>query len=110
MRFGRMDRRVTIQRATLATNEYGERAETWGTLATMWAEISYKYGSGSESIQSDQILAKQPVSFVIRYSTTTSGILPSDRVSYDGKIYQIEAVQEIGRSEGLRIVTTLRGE
>ena len=110
MRFGKMDRRIVIERATLTTNTYGERAESWGTLATVWAEISYKYGSGTESIQSDQILTKQPVSFIIRYSATTNGITPTDRVSYGGDLYQIEAIQEIGRAEGLRIVTTLRGE
>lgn len=105
-----MDRRIVIERATLTTNTYGERAESWGTLATVWAEISYKYGSGTESIQSDQILTKQPVSFIIRYSATTNGVNPTDRVSYGGDLYQIEAIQEIGRAEGLRIVTTLRGE
>ena len=110
MRFGQMDRRIVIERAALTTNTYGERAETWGTYTTVWAEISYKYGSGSESIQSDQILTKQPVSFIIRYSATTSGITPTDRVSYGGDLYQIEAIQEIGRAAGLRIVTTLRGE
>jgi len=37
-------------------------------------------------------------------------VKPSDRVSYNGNIYQIEGVQEIGRQEGFRIVTSLRGE
>ena len=110
MRFGQMDRRIVIERATLTTNTYGERAESWGTYATVWAEISYKFGSGTESIQSDQILTKQPVSFIIRYSATTAGVIPTDRVSYGGDLYQIEAIQEIGRAEGLRVVTTLRGE
>jgi len=110
MRFGKMDRRIVIERAALTTNQYGERAEAWATYATVWAEVSYKYGSGTESIQSDQILTKQPVSFTIRFSADVSGVIPSDRVSYDGNYYQIEALQEIGRREGLRIVTTLRGE
>tara|TARA_R110000850_G_scaffold266393_1_gene396696 strand:- start:107 stop:439 length:333 start_codon:yes stop_codon:yes gene_type:complete len=110
MIFGRMDRRIVIQRATLTTNNYGERAEAWGTLATVWADVLYKLGSGSESIQSEQILSKQPINFTIRYSQAVSGVRPSDRISYNGDIYQIEAVQEIGRNEGLRVVTTLRGE
>lgn len=105
-----MDRRIAIQRATLTTNAYGERAESWATIATVWAEVQYKEGSGSESIQSNQIQSKQPVHFVIRYSTDVSGIKPSDRVSYNSQTYQIEGVQEIGRQEGLRIVTSLRGK
>jgi len=50
------------------------------------------------------------VHFIIRYSSDVSGVRPSDRVSYNGDIYEIEGVQEIGRGEGLRIVTSLRGE
>lgn len=110
MKFGQMDRRITLQRATLATNAYGERVETWGTLATVWAQIQYKEGSGKEAVQSDQVFSSQPVHFIIRYSTDVSSIRPSDRVSYKGDTYQIEGIQEIGRAEGLRIVTTLRGE
>jgi SPP1 family predicted phage head-tail adaptor len=109
MRFGTMDRRITIQRATLSANAYGERAETWGTLATVWAEVQYKVGGG-ESLQSDQVFSEQRVHFIIRYSSDVSSVKPSDRVSYNGSSYQIEGVQEIGRGEGLRIVTTLRGE
>jgi len=104
-----MDRRITLQRATLAANAYGERAETWGTLATVWAEVQYKVG-GVEAVQSDQLFSKQRVHFIIRYSSDVSGVRPSDRVSYNGNIYEIEGVQEIGRAEGLRIVTSLRGE
>lgn len=110
MKFGQMDRRITLQRATLATNAYGERVETWGTLATVWAQVQYKEGSGKEAVQSDQLFSSQPVHFIIRYSTDVSSIRPSDRVSYNGDTYQIEGIQEIGRAEGLRIVTTLRGE
>ena len=110
MRFGTMDRRITIKRATLSANAYGERAETWGTLATVWAEVQYKEGSGREAVQSDQLYSSQPVHFIIRYSSDVSGIRPSDRVSYNGDTYQIEGVQEIGRQEGFRIVTSLRGE
>ena len=105
-----MDRRIGIQRATLTANAYGERAETWATLATVWAEIQYKEGSGREAVQSDQLYSSQPVHFIIRYSSDVSDIRPSDRVSYNGDTYQIEGIQEIGRREGFRIVTTLRGE
>lgn len=104
-----MDRRIGIQRATLTANAYGERAETWATLATVWAEVQYKVGGG-ESVQSDQVFSEQRVHFIIRYSSDVSDIRPSDRIKYNGNNYQIEGVQEIGRAEGLRIVTTLRGE
>jgi hypothetical protein len=33
---------------------------------------------------------------------------PKDRVSYNSKTYNIEAVQEIGRNDGLRLTCTIR--
>jgi len=108
MKFGRMDARITIQRATVVTNDYGERVPTWATLATVWADIIWREGSGAERIASDQILSKQPVHFLIRYSTTVSSVSAKDRVSYGGKSYEIETIQEIGRNDGLRLTCTLR--
>jgi SPP1 family predicted phage head-tail adaptor len=72
-----MDRRITLQRATLAANAYGERAETWSTLATVWAEMQYKEGSGREAVQSDQLYSRQPVHFIIRYSSDVSSVRPA---------------------------------
>jgi len=109
MRFGKMDRRISVERATLTTNAYGERVETWAALATVWADVTYRVG-GSESIQSEQIFSEQRVNFTIRYSNTLSNLKTSDRVTYNSEIYQIEGVQEIGRNEGIRLITTLRGE
>ena len=108
MKFGRMDARITIQRATVVTNDYGESVPTWATLATVWADVIWREGSGAERIASDQILSKQPVHFLIRYSTTVSSVSAKDRVAYGGKSYEIETIQEIGRNDGLRLTCTLR--
>jgi SPP1 family predicted phage head-tail adaptor len=108
MKFGRMDSRIAIERTTTTTNAYGERTNTWGTLATVWADVIYRDGSGSETIQSAQVLSKQPVHFLIRYSTTVADVSPKDRVSYNSKLYNIEAVQEVGRNDGLRLTCTIR--
>jgi head-tail adaptor len=53
-------------------------------------------------------MSKQPVHFVIRYGTGWADVNPKDRVSYNSKLYNIEAVQEIGRNEGLRLTCTIR--
>lgn len=108
MKFGRMDSRILIERATLTTNAYGERAMSWSTLATVWADVIFREGSGNEAIQSLQLMSKQPVHFIIRYSTTVAGVTPKDRVTYNSKVYNIEAIQEIGRNEGLRLTCTIR--
>ena len=66
--------------------------------------------SEDEYVQSEQIFSEQRVNFTIRYSNTLSNLKTSDRVTYNSEIYQIEGVQEIGRNEGIRLITTLRGE
>jgi head-tail adaptor len=53
-------------------------------------------------------MSKQPVHFIIRYSTTVAAVTPKDRVTYNSKAYNIEAIQEIGRNEGLRLTCTIR--
>jgi head-tail adaptor len=74
----------------------------------VWADVIYRDGSGGESVQSAQIMSKQPVHFVIRYGSGWADVNPKDRVSYNSKLYNIEAVQEIGRNEGLRLTCTIR--
>jgi hypothetical protein len=37
-----------------------------------------------------------------------AGVTPKDRVTYNSKAYNIEAIQEIGRNEGLRLTCTIR--
>ena len=108
MKFGRMDSRITMQRATEVIDDYGQRQFTWTTLATVWADVIYRDGSGQESLASLQITSKQPVHFVIRYGSGWADVNPKDRVSYNSKLYNIEAVQEIGRNEGLRLTCTIR--
>lgn len=108
MKFGRMDARITIQRATMTANAYGEPVPTWATLATVWADVVWREGSGAERIASEQVTSKQPVHFIIRYSTTVASVSAKDQVVYNGKTYEVEAVQEIGRNEGLRLTSTIR--
>jgi len=106
MNIGHMDRRIQLQSATLTTNGYGERTESWATYATVWAAIVYK--GGSEKVSGDQVSSTNKVEFRIRYSTDVSGCVASDRVLYNSQYYQVLAVEEIGRREGLTLICELR--
>ena len=75
--------------------------------ATVWAAIDRK-PSATERVSGEQMLSFQQVVFNIRYSTTVNILEASHRVSYDGKIYNVLGVQEVGRQEQLRVVTELR--
>ena len=89
---GRMDRQVTLQRFTVTQSAIGEAVKTWSTLATVPA--AYKPSPGGEPVNGDKVEAELPVVFTIRYY---SGLNPKDRLQYEGTVYNILAVTEVGR-------------
>ena len=106
---GKRDRRITIQRATITQDPgSGENVETWGTLATVWAEKADV--SDRERLAAGEVQAELTTRFRILYSDTVADVGPTDRVMYAGRTYNIEAVREIGFREGLEISASARAE
>lgn len=88
---GRLDRRITIQRATTAADAYGTPIETWTDLVCTNAHLAYP-ATGSGEAQYDAVhLATTNVVFTIRYRP---GILPTDRIMYDSEVYDITRIAE----------------
>lgn len=108
MRYGRLNRKITIQRKTANLDDAGDPVETWATLSTRWASVNPV--SGDEAFSTPEIMAKQQVEFQVRWSDVVANVSPLDRIIYPALttaprgIYDILAVHEIGRREGLRIV------
>jgi SPP1 family predicted phage head-tail adaptor len=95
---GRMDRQVTLQRFTTTTSAIGEQVKTWTSLVTVPA--MYKPSPGTEAVNGDKREAELPVVFTIRYY---GGLNPKDRLTYDGVVYNILAVTELGRKYMMEI-------
>jgi head-tail adaptor len=121
MRYGRLDRQITIQRKTVTQSASGDPVETWATLARRWASMDKL--SGDERFNAPQILAQQQTEFQVRWSGDLAGLSPLDRIVYPaladaspeptptaGSIYDVLAVHEIGRREGLQIVAVRRAD
>lgn len=89
---GRFDRQVTIERFSTTTNAIGEQVKTWSALITCPA--MYKADPGTETVNGDKREAERPVIFTIRYY---AGVNPKDRLKYQGEVYNILAVTEVGR-------------
>jgi len=88
---GRLDRRITIQRATTAADAYGTPIETWTDLVCTNAHLAYP-ATGSGEAQYDAVhLATTNVVFTIRYRP---GIVQTDRILYDSEIYDITRIAE----------------
>jgi SPP1 family predicted phage head-tail adaptor len=100
MRAGALDRRVTIQRKTVIQDPYGEEIETWTDLATVSAQVTQQ--SGREFLAAETVQAVVRVLFRLRW---IADIQATDRVIYGGRSHDIQEVKELGRREGLDLMT-----
>lgn len=106
---GRLDRRVSLLRAsTLSTNDFNEAVTTWRVLASVAANVVPV--SDGERIRAGETLSSMMSRFTIRYSSTVADLDPRDRISYDGRQYDIRGVKEVGRREFLEITAAARAE
>ncbi len=87
MHAGRLNRRITLQRKTGATDSYGAEIATWTDVATVWAAIEPL--SGREFFASRQINAELTTRIVIRY---LAGVVPAMRIVHGAKLYDILSV------------------
>lgn len=108
IRAGELDRRITLQRATVAPNEFNEPVETWSDLARVWAK--YTPVADGERFRAGERAAEVQARFLIRWSSQVASVNPKDRLVFDGRIYAITNVKEIGRREGLEITAGGRGD
>ena len=108
MQAGKLDRRITLQRASTTKNGFNEDVEAWGDIATVWASATPV--SDAERVRAQQVGAVISMRFQIRFSTAVADLSPTDRLSYNGKTYNITAVKELGRREGLEITAATRSD
>lgn len=100
---GKRDRRITFQRRTVTRDtNTGRDTITWPDVATVWASKTEL--TGRELLLAQQMVATAEVRFNIRWR---SDLLASDRISCEGKTYDIQHLAEIGRREDLDILAKL---
>ncbi|TCL89858.1 head-tail adaptor [Rhizobium sp. PP-WC-2G-219] len=104
-----LDRRVTVQRASMVLNAFNEEISTWMDLAKVWARR--KDASDSQKIEllaAGQVGSFQVSRFTVRSSTLTRSITPVDRIHHDGVVWQINGVKELdeGRHRFIEITAS----
>jgi SPP1 family predicted phage head-tail adaptor len=120
MRGGRLDRLITIQRKTSTRSDSGEPQESWETVV-LRRRAGMKPVRGDEQFNVEQLVAKEQIEFTVRYSADVAALSPMDRIIHpalpadspltepqERAIHDVQAVHEIGRREGLRILTFRR--
>jgi SPP1 family predicted phage head-tail adaptor len=103
-----MNRRVTLQRATVERNDFNEEIETWGTLATVWARRHDV--SAAEAFRAHEVGAQLSTRFRIRYSDTVATLNPRDRLTYRGTVYNITGVREKDMNRWLEVDCVARDD
>lgn len=98
MRAGKLNEKLVIERSTISVDDYGTPQETWASHATIRAqrvkltleEFVKAYGTASEAL----------TVFRIRW---LADISLSDRVKLGSVIYDLKAIEMLGRREGLEL-------
>jgi SPP1 family predicted phage head-tail adaptor len=105
MQAGRLDRRIRIERNTATRNSRGEVIAAWTVVAETWAQKNDL--AGREPYRSEQFESQSTTRWRMRYRTDLD---PTMRIVHiqDGQVYEIDAVSEIGRREGLDVFTTVK--
>jgi len=98
MRGGKLDKVIRIERAATTVDAYGTPQETWAELATVRAELVQ--ATTEEFIRSFGASSETAVVFRIRHM---DGVTLADRVTYDGRAYDLKEAKELGRREGLEL-------
>ncbi len=106
---GLRNRRVVIQRATVTQDlGSGENIETWATYATEFAEMLPL--SDSERVKAAEVSAEITTRFRVAWKSSISTVNPKDRLTFDGKTWDIWGVKEIGFREGIEITAAARAD
>jgi SPP1 family predicted phage head-tail adaptor len=120
MRAGPLDRRIVLQRFTATQSPSGQPIETWTAFGgERWAMRLPVVGA--ERYGTEQLAAKEQVEFRIRWVDAIADLQPADRLIEPASdasmspiptrsLYDIIAVHEIGRREGLRVITARRAD
>ncbi|WP_226578224.1 phage head closure protein [Acuticoccus sediminis] len=106
MRAGKLDRRVTLERATvIGKDEFGADLLRWDQVATVWAQA--RPNRGAERFTAAEVNGSAVMSFQIRYR---SDVTVKDRLVYEGRVWNIVDVREVGRRVVTEIDATARAE
>lgn len=96
---GRMNRQITIEQRTDTRAASGAVVPTWGTYATVYAEVAFT--GGKEFSAAKQAHAEVDTVFVIRVGCSVNNRM---RVNYQGRYFDILAVDDITDLDRVRLI------
>lgn len=107
MRSGKLDRRLLIFRKTVTESGSGEPIETWSPIAEVWAQ--QMPNRGAERFTATQLVGAAVMTFHIRYRADLA-LTVQDRLEYEGRVWDIQDIRELGRRVVTEIDATARAD
>lgn len=98
---GDLDRRITLQARSTEKSKFNEAVEVWSDVAEVWA--SFEPLTDGEQRRSMEAGATMNVRFRIRWAPEWRDLNPTWRVRFEGLLFDIVGVKEIGRRQGWEI-------
>lgn len=89
MRAGSLRDLITIERATVAADDYGGEVKAWATYCQRGAAVTY--GRADERRAAAQESASSAATFRIRSDPVTDAIAVTDRLVFNGGIWDISS-------------------
>lgn len=92
---GKRDRLITVQRATVATDDYGGETSTWADVEQAWARV--RFGTAQEKREAAQEAGTQSATFEVVPTAGLLGVTLRDRILFDGSEWDITEKAELDR-------------
>ena len=95
---------MSVEANTPTASDYGENAESWTALETVWASIEAV--SAKELVRSGLAVGSITHLIRMRYRDDLAGsamLGPEHRLMHDGRAFEIVGVREVDRREYLEI-------
>ena len=100
---GAFDRPIVLERKAVTADAVGDPAATWLELGRPFARV--RMTGGREHLAAGAERTEAKATFLIRYRP---GLTTADRVVYRDRVYDIEAITEIGRNRTLELLAVAR--
>lgn len=95
LKAGKLDRRISVERASVVSvNDYGAESLSTAVVHSCWAQLV------TRNTQDALTGEAEAVAFRIRL---TSGLKTSDRVTFDGRAYEIREISPLDRGGVLEL-------
>lgn len=102
---GMLDRRIEVQRASVAQGRFGSEEQTWSTLFRPWARRMDHTGDESDTSKRERGSGK--ITYRIRWERD---LKMTDRIVYEGQVHDILWLTWIGRRKYIDVLTELHAD